>query len=49
MKEFQELQFSKKLKKASEARSKGYEDTPVKNGDIVYYQNQDKKAWLGPV
>ena len=49
MKEFRELEFSKKLKKASEARSKGYEDTPVKNGDIVYYQNQDKKAWLGLV
>ena len=27
MKEFRELEFSKKLKKASETRSKGYEDT----------------------
>ena len=49
MKEFRELEFSKKLKKASEKRSKGYEDTLVKNGDMVYYQNQDKKVWLGPV
>ena len=49
MKEFRELEFSKKLKKASETRSKGYEDIIVKDGDLVYYQNQDKKAWLGPV
>ena len=49
MKEFRQLEFSKKLKKASEARSKGYEDKIVKNDDIVYYQNQDKKAWLGLV
>ena len=49
MNEFRELEFSKKLKKASETRSKGYEDIPVKNGDIIYYQNQDKKPWLGLV
>ena len=49
MKEFRQLEFSKKLKKASEARCKGYENKIVKNDDIVYYQNQDKKAWLGPV
>ena len=49
MKQFRELEFNKKLKKASEARSKGYEDIIVKDGDLVYYQNQDKKAWLGLV
>ena len=49
LKEFRELEFSKKLKKANEARARGYEDKQVKNDDIVYYQNQDKKAWLGPV
>ena len=49
MKEFRELEFSKKLKKASETRSKGYEDIPVKDGDLLYYQNKDKMAWLGPV
>ena len=37
MKEFRELEFSKRLKKASEARSKGYEDKIVKNDNIVYY------------
>ena len=49
MKEFRELEFSKKLKKVSETRSRGYEDIQVKEGDLVYYQHQDKKAWLGPV
>ena len=49
LKEFRELEFSKKLKKANEARARGYEDKQVKNDNIVYYQNQDKKAWLGPV
>ena len=43
MKEFRELEFSMKLKKAREAISKGYENTPMKNRDIVYYQNQDKR------
>ena len=36
MKEFREFEFSKKLKKASETRSKGYEDIQVKEGDLVY-------------
>ena len=49
MKEFRELEFSKKLKRACETRSRGYEDLQVKDGDLVYYQHQDKKAWLGPV
>ena len=43
------MEFSKKLKGASETRSRGYEDIQVKEGDLVYYQHQDKKAWLGPV
>ena len=30
-------------------RSKGYENEIIKEGDIVFYQNQDKKAWLGPM
>ena len=37
MKEFRELEFSKKLKRASETRSRGYEDIQVKEGDLVYY------------
>ena len=31
LKDFRELEFSKKLKKANEARSKEYEDKQVKN------------------
>ena len=37
MNKFRELEFSKKLKKASETRSKGYEDIIVKDGYLVYY------------
>ena len=49
MKDFRELEFSKKLRKASKTRMKGYEDVKISEGDLVYYQHQDKKAWLGPV
>ena len=49
MKELRELEFGKKLKKASSTRARGYENIKVKENDLVYYQHQDKKAWLGPV
>ena len=49
MKKFREVEFSRKLIKAKETRMKGYEDEIIKEGDRVYYQYQDKKAWLGPV
>ena len=49
MKKFREAEFSRKLKTAMAARSKGYEDEMIEEGDMVFYQNQDKKAWLGPV
>ena len=48
MKEFRELEFSKKLRKASMTRMKGYEDIKITTGDLVFYQYEDKKAWLGP-
>ena len=48
MKEFRELEFSKKLRRASKTRMKGYEDTKINEGDLVFYQYQDKKVWLGP-
>ena len=48
MKDFRELEFSKKLRKASKTRMKGYEDVKISEGDLVYYQHQDMKAWLGP-
>lgn len=49
MKEFREIEFSKKLRMASKTRLKGYEDMEIKEGDVIYYQYQDKKAWMGPV
>ena len=27
---------------------KGYEDVKIDTGDLVFYQYEDKKAWLGP-
>merc|ERR1712105_546205 len=47
-KEFRQAEFTKKLRKAKDTRSKGYEDTILKDGDIVFHQNKGKKAWLGP-
>ena len=49
MKEFREIELSRKLKKAKDTRAKGYENVKIKEGGLVYYQHQDKKAWLGPV
>ena len=49
MKEYRELEFSKKLRLANRTRMKGYEDIKINEGGLVYYQHQDKKAWLGPV
>ena len=48
MKEFRELEFSQKLRKASITRMKGYEDVQITTGDLVFYQYDDKKAWPGP-
>ena len=47
MKEFRMLEFSGKLRKANKTRSKGYEDIIIEAGDLVFYQYEDKKAWLG--
>ena len=48
MREFRELKFSKKLRRANKTRMKGYEDVKIDTGDLVFYQYEDKKAWLGP-
>merc|ERR1712105_451642 len=47
-KEFRQAEFTKKLKKAKDTRSKGYKDIILKEGDTVFYQNKGGKAWLGP-
>ncbi len=36
MKEFREQEFTRKLKRAENTRSKGYEDILIKEGDLVY-------------
>ena len=48
MKEFRMLEFSGKVRKANKTRCKGYEDIIIDTGDLVFYQYEDKKAWLGP-
>merc|ERR1712030_168749 len=48
LKEFRQIEFTKKLERAKDTRSKGYEDTILREGDIVFYQNKGMKAWLGP-
>ena len=46
---FREQEFSKKLETALNTRFKGYEDGIIEEDDLVYYQTQNEKAWLGPV
>ena len=41
------LEFSGKLRKANKTRSKEYEDIIIDAEDLVFYQYEDKKAWLG--
>ena len=36
------------MRKANKTTSKGYEDVIIDTGDLVFYQYEDKKAWLGP-
>ena len=31
------------------ARMKGYEDMVIQKGDMVFYQTNNEKAWLGPI
>merc|ERR1712030_114668 len=44
-----QVEFTKKLERAKDTRSKGYKDMILKEGDIVFYQNKGLKAWRGPV
>merc|ERR1712030_120805 len=48
LKQYRQIEFTKKLERAKDTRSKGYEDTILQEGDIVFYQNKGQKAWLGP-
>merc|ERR1712237_194532 len=48
LKQYREIEFTKKLERAKTTRSKGYEDIILQEGDIVFYQNKGNKAWCGP-
>merc|ERR1712030_244186 len=48
LKQYRQIEFTKKLERAKDTRSKGYEDIILKEGDIVFYQNKGQKAWCGP-
>ena len=48
IKELREIEFSKKLRKVNKTRMRGYEDISMNERDLVFYQYEDKKAWLGP-
>ena len=48
-KQFREIEFGSKIDKAMKARMKGYEDMVIQKGDMVFYQTNNEKAWLGPV
>merc|ERR1712030_95552 len=48
LKQYRQIEFTKKLERAKDTRSKGYEDIILQEGDIVFYQNKGNKAWCGP-
>merc|ERR1712243_323802 len=47
-KKFREIEYGSKIDKAMKARMKGYEDMVIQKGDMVFYQTNNEKAWLGP-
>ena len=49
MKEFREIEYSTKLKKAAVQQNKKFNEIKYEEDDWVFYQEKDKKAWHGPV
>ena len=47
-KEFREIEFGSKIDKAINARMKGFENMVIQKDDMVFYQTNNEKAWLGP-
>ena len=47
-KEFREIEFGSKIDKAMNARMKGFENMVIQKDDMVFYQTNNEKAWLGP-
>ena len=49
IKKFREHEYSDKIKKAAQSRSSVMNNIFYKEGDEVFFQEKDKKSWLGPV
>ena len=47
-KQFREIEFGSKIDKAMSTRMKGFENMVIQKGDMVFYQTNNEKAWLGP-
>ena len=48
VKEFREAEYETKLEKASNIRNNSFNDIHYKEGDLIFYQDLNNKAWLGP-
>ena len=49
MKEFQVAEYTEKLKDVVKKNGKSWQHLKYNQGDLVFVQLQDKKAWSGPV
>ena len=49
MKRFREHEYGDKIKRAGNIRSNEINNRYYVEGDEVFFQEMDKKAWLGPV
>ena len=49
MKRFREAEYENKLEKASVVQNRVFNNVRYKEGDSVYYQEENKKSWKGPV
>ena len=48
-KRFREAEYENKLEKASVVQNRVFNNVRYKEGDSVYYQEENKKSWKGPV
>ena len=49
LKEFREIEYSTKLKKAAVQQNRQFNEIRYEEDDWVFYQEKDGKAWKGPV
>ena len=48
-KKFREAEYEDKLVRASSVQNHVFNDIRYNEGDSVFFQEKDKKSWLGPV